>query len=51
MTNITVAFHNFPHAPKNSTGIWAWQDRATIRKDAAKIRVSDPRLDINEYTY
>ena len=38
MTKVTVAFHNFPRAPKNSTGIWAWQDRATIRTDAAKIK-------------
>jgi hypothetical protein len=38
MTKVRVAFHNFAHAPKNSTGILAWQDRATTRMDAAKIK-------------
>jgi hypothetical protein len=38
MTKVTVAFHNFANAPKNSTGIWTWDDGPKIRMDAAEIK-------------
>jgi hypothetical protein len=38
MMKLTLTFRNFAKAPKNSSEIWAWDDRAKIRTDAAKIK-------------